>query len=206
MVLLLSNSTKFADLSSVTDIFYQCLFSSHPLWSCFNCGDQSADVAVIMAKKAVSNQIDLTIAGGLALNLCCSISIVFLNKWLYSKMSFPNMTLTCIHFFATSFGLYLCQLCNVFSPKKLPYLQIFPLSVTFCGFVVFTNLSLQHNTVGTYQLAKVLTTPVIIIIQTYFFDTTFSKSIKGTLVRSLWNVVNLSILIAWLLSTDFKQQ
>ena len=28
-----------------------------------------------------------------------------------------------------------------------------PLALSFCGFVVFTNLSLKYNTVGTYQVA-----------------------------------------------------
>ncbi|XP_002127564.2 solute carrier family 35 member E3 [Ciona intestinalis] len=122
------------------------------------------------------------IAFVLLLNLLCSTCIVLLNKWLYTKMKFPNVTLTCFHFIATSTGLYICQLMNVFSPKRLPLKDVLPLSVTFCGFVVFTNLSLQNNTVGTYQLAKVLTTPVIIAIQTYFYDTEFTTRIKATLI------------------------
>lgn len=122
---------------------------------------------------------------GLAINLCCSISIVFLNKWVYSKVHFPNMTLTCIHFLTTFLGLFISQTFGIFSVKSLPLMQVFPLSLTFCGFVVFTNLSLQSNTVGTYQLAKVLTTPVIIAVQTYFYDKKFSSRIKYTLVRFL---------------------
>lgn len=34
-----------------------------------------------------------------------------------------------------------------------------------CRFVVFNNLSLQYNTVGFYQLMKVLTTPVVVVLQ-----------------------------------------
>lgn len=119
---------------------------------------------------------------GLCLNLCCSICIVFLNKWVYTKVHFPNISLTCIHFIATYVGLLVCCHFRVFNPKRLPILQVIPLSVTFCGFVVFTNLSLQNNTVGTYQLFKVLTTPVIIVIQTYAYQKKFSTRIKLTLV------------------------
>uniref|UniRef100_H2ZBQ3 Sugar phosphate transporter domain-containing protein n=1 Tax=Ciona savignyi TaxID=51511 RepID=H2ZBQ3_CIOSA len=132
--------------------------------------------------KLNMKRVQRKIAAVLLLNLMCSTCIVFLNKWLYTKMKFPNMTLTCFHFIATSTGLYVCQRANVFSPKRLPLLDIVPLSITFCGFVVFTNLSLQNNTVGTYQLAKVLTTPVIIIIQTYFYNTEFTARIKATLI------------------------
>ena len=122
------------------------------------------------------------IAGGLFFNLGCSICIVLLNKWLYSIVKFPNVTLTCIHFMATSFGLFCCKFFGVFIPKTLQIIDVLPLSITFCGFVVFTNLSLQNNTVGTYQLAKVLTTPVIMLIQSFWYNTNFNCGIKATLV------------------------
>merc|ERR1719387_1049620 len=35
----------------------------------------------------------------------------------------------------------------------------------FCGFVVFNNLSMRFNVVGIYQLLKVMTTPVIVVLQ-----------------------------------------
>ncbi|GFN88875.1 solute carrier family 35 member e3 [Plakobranchus ocellatus] len=57
-----------------------------------------------------------------------------------------------------------------------------PLALSFCGFVVFTNLSLESNTVGTYQIIKTLTTPCIIAIQTYFYGRKFSFNVKLTLI------------------------
>ena len=105
----------------------------------------------------------------IALNLASAIGIVFLNKAIYVHTKFPNMTLTFVHFIVTSFGIHLCSWLDVFSPKSLRIKNILPLSVSFCGFVVLTNLSLQFNTVGTYQVAKVMTTPVILFIQTYFY-------------------------------------
>jgi len=128
------------------------------------------------------------IMGGLLLNLACSLTIVFLNKWLYSRIKFPNITLTCIHFMTTSLGLVLCHFFGVFQPKKLPLRPIVPLSLTFCGFVVFTNLSLQSNTVGTYQLAKALTTPLIIFVQSQFYGQTFSKAIKATMIPIVFGI------------------
>lgn len=122
---------------------------------------------------------------GLLINICSSICIVFLNKWLYVHHGFPNMTLTCIHFVTTFIGLHLCVQCGVFKPKKLSVLKVVPLSLAFCGFVVFTNLSLQNNTVGTYQLAKALTTPVIVGIHTVFYNRSYSTQIKSTLVSHI---------------------
>ncbi|XP_071960300.1 solute carrier family 35 member E3-like isoform X2 [Antedon mediterranea] len=118
----------------------------------------------------------------LGINLCSSVTIVFLNKWLYVNYGFPNITLTCIHFMMTSLGLHICRHLNIFSPKSLPIMSVLPLSLTFCGFVVFTNLSLQNNTVGTYQLAKAMTTPCILIIQSCFYNQHYSTKIKLTLI------------------------
>ena len=63
------------------------------------------------------------------------------------------------------------------------------LSITFCGFVVLTNLSLQFNTVGTYQLIKAMTTPCIIIIHTLFYGRKYSMKIKLTLVSDKYTCV-----------------
>lgn len=124
------------------------------------------------------------IAAGLLLNLLVSICIVFLNKWIYVHYGFPNMSLTLVHFVVTWLGLYLCQKLNIFAPKSLPPSKLLLLALSFCGFVVFTNLSLQNNTIGTYQLAKAMTTPVIIVIQTLCYKKTFSTKIQLTLVSS----------------------
>ena len=71
---------------------------------------------------------------------------------------------------------------NVFKPRRLSVVKVVPLSLTFCGFVVFTNLSLQNNTVGTYQLAKALTTPAIVLIHTVFYNRRYTNRIKLTVV------------------------
>lgn len=123
------------------------------------------------------------IVAGLLVNLLSSICIVFINKWIYVHYGFPNMTLTLVHFVVTWLGLYVCQKMDIFSPKRLPIRRIVWLALSFCGFVAFTNLSLQNNSIGTYQLAKAMTTPVIILIQTTYYKKTFSTKIKLTLVR-----------------------
>ena len=72
--------------------------------------------------------------------------------------------------------------------------KVVPLSLAFCGFVVFTNLSLQNNTVGTYQLVKALTTPTIVAIHTVFYNKSYSKQIKLTVVSSVH--INFPLLLA----------
>ena len=116
------------------------------------------------------------------LNIACSISIVLVNKVVYTEYGFPNITLTCFHFVVTSIGLVICHQLNLFQPKRLPILQMLPLAFTFCGFVAFTNLSLETNTVGTYQLIKTMTTPCIMFIQTTYYSKSFSAKVKFTVV------------------------
>lgn len=118
----------------------------------------------------------------LGLNLISSIVVVLLNKWIYVHIHFPNVALTFLHFVITFIGLFICQMFDVFHVKRLPIVKMIPLALTFCGFVVFTNLSLENNTVGTYQLAKVMTTPCIIIIESYLYKVKFSTAVTLTLV------------------------
>lgn len=118
----------------------------------------------------------------IVLNISASISIVLLNKWIYTAYGFPNVSLTCLHFIVTTVGLFVCQRLNIFQPKSVPVQKMIPLAMTFCGFVVFTNLSLESNTVGTYQLIKMLTTPCIMVIQTLYYNKTFSNSIRLTVI------------------------
>lgn len=118
----------------------------------------------------------------LGINLAASISIVVVNKWLYTYYVFPNITLTAVHFAVTWLGLLLCSALGIFRRKDLPVLRVLPLCLAFCGFVVFTNLSLENNTVGTYQLAKAMTTPCIVLIHTYMYNRPYSHMIKLTLV------------------------
>uniref|UniRef100_A0AAR2K0L3 Sugar phosphate transporter domain-containing protein n=1 Tax=Pygocentrus nattereri TaxID=42514 RepID=A0AAR2K0L3_PYGNA len=129
------------------------------------------------------------IAAGLLVNLLSSICIVFLNKWIYVHYGFPNVTLTLVHFVVTWLGLFVCHKMDIFSPKNLRPTKIILLALSFCGFVAFTNLSLQNNTIGTYQLVKAMTTPVIIAIQTLHYRKTFSLKIKLTLVPITLGVI-----------------
>lgn len=92
------------------------------------------------------------------------------------------MCLTLVHFVMTFLCLQVCAMLNIFSPKPLPVLKVLPLAASFCGFVVFTNLSLQFNTVGTYQLFKALTTPTILFLQAALYNKQSSLPTKLTVV------------------------
>ncbi|KOX69060.1 Solute carrier family 35 member E3 [Melipona quadrifasciata] len=125
----------------------------------------------------------------LILNIFFSIVIVLLNKWLYVHTGFPNITLSMIHFVITSIGLIICEKFDVFCIKDIAIREMFFIAMAFCGFVVLTNLSLAHNTVGTYQVAKMLTTPCVIIMQMIVYNKHFSILVKLTLTPIILGVV-----------------
>lgn len=125
----------------------------------------------------------------LLLNIVFSIAIVLLNKWLYVNIGFPNITLSMIHFIMTFVGLIICEKLNVFCIKDIDIKEMVLIAMTFCGFVVLTNLSLAHNTVGTYQVAKMLTTPCVIMMQIIFYRKRFSIPVKLTLIPITLGVI-----------------
>ncbi|CAF5112014.1 unnamed protein product, partial [Rotaria magnacalcarata] len=94
-----------------------------------------------------------------SINFVSSILVINLAKWIYVKHHFPNLTLTTINFFVTFLLLLGCMQAKLFTYVKLPIFNMIPVSICFGGFIAFSNLSLQYNTVGTYQLIKLQVTP-----------------------------------------------
>lgn len=98
------------------------------------------------------------IRGGLRLLLTVSSVLYFISCVHFLIAT----TLTCFHFFATFALLAMCACFGFFTVKKLPLAQVSKLAAASTGFVVLTNLSLQYNSVGFYQIAKVQTGPHVI--------------------------------------------
>ena len=124
----------------------------------------------------------LNIYSGLLINLISSVSIIQLNKYIYINYGYPNMSLTCFHFIFTFCGLAVLAQLGFFRVKKVPIIKMLPMSVSFCGFVVLTNFSLQYNSIGTYQCLKALTTPIAVLISIYYNNVTYSLKVKLTVV------------------------
>lgn len=125
----------------------------------------------------------------LTLNIFFSVATILLNKWLYVYSGFPNITLSMIHFIFTFIGLIICEKFNVFCIKDTAIKDILLISMVFCGFVVLTNLSLAYNTIGTYQIAKMLITPCVIMMQTVLYNKYFNTFLKLTSIPIILGVV-----------------
>ena len=106
-----------------------------------------------LKEKTIFDSVQARNSMYIVLNITSSIGIVLTNKWVFSNEGFSFGTLlTAIHFVFTFLGLVICAKLGIFTPKKIELRKVMPLCLSFCGFVVLTNLSLQYNSVGFYQV------------------------------------------------------
>ncbi|CAF0909372.1 unnamed protein product [Rotaria sordida] len=135
----------------------------------------------------------IRVVSGCSSNILSSIGIIFLNKYIFAHCQIKTMTLTAIQMIFTSIGLIICLQMNTFVHKKVPIIKVLPLAISFCAFVVFTNLSLEYNTIGTYQLFKVLTTPVVALISWQYYKIKYSRMVILTLIPVVIGVCTHSV-------------
>ena len=123
----------------------------------------------------------------MSLNIFCVVSIVILNKQLYSppyNFRFGN-TLVAFHFLFTSLACAISQKLGVFEAKRAPWHEIAKLSLSQVGSVAFVNFSLLYNSVGMYQVLKLLNIPVICVMEFFWLGITYSGEIKISLMLLL---------------------
>ena len=65
---------------------------------------------------------------------------------------------------ATAIGLRIMGKAGLFEMKKLSVLQVLPLAACYALCTPLSNLSLAFNSVGFYQMMKILTTPYVAVI------------------------------------------
>ncbi len=126
-------------------------------------------------------------------------------------------TLTSIHFFVTALVMELMAVVGVFTRSWLPLIPTMIMAVACSLAVGLANMSLKLNSVGFYQLCKLLGIPYLVIIQMIFYKTHTSYAIKLSLLIILigmalatiadvqFNVVGTIVgLIAVVITTQFQ--
>ncbi|KAE8449522.1 hypothetical protein EG329_008131 [Mollisiaceae sp. DMI_Dod_QoI] len=121
----------------------------------------------------------------ICLNIVSTVTLVFLNNWILKDKQLKNMQISFAmwHFTCTSIVLWLASRSpfNLFVPVRLPFLQMLPLCAFFAGFLVLGNLSLAYNSIGFYQLAKIMTTPCVAVLQYFYLGKSISVATMGAL-------------------------
>jgi hypothetical protein len=107
----------------------------------------------------------LTTLGIALANVACSVSLVLVNKAVFSLgFNFP-MSLTCLHFvFTVAFYRALAG-CAFFEMRPIPQTEAFKIAGFGVGSIGFMNISLHLNSVGFYQITKLAVVPCTLVAQ-----------------------------------------
>lgn len=145
-----------------------------------------------------TSTVDWTAFMYMLLNFTASTCLVVVNKILMDKFHFRYATtLTCFHLFSTFFLLVVVSKLGAFEVKALPLKQVWKLAAGTMGFICLTNLSLQHNSVGFYQVMKVMTTPTVVIIEALLYQKYLETQLKIALLPVCLGVIVTTV-------TDFR--
>ena len=100
-------------------------------------------------------------------SIASSVLLIFSNKYLMDVYKFRYVfTLTGLHFLFGGLSLkFISVVFNTFETKGMPLLQRFLVGASGVGSIALMNFSLQTNSVGTYQLMKLLVIPTVMVIQ-----------------------------------------
>lgn len=165
-----------------------------------------------------TSTVDWTAFSYMLLNFTASTCLVVVNKLLMDKFHFRYATtLTCFHLLSTFLLLVVVSKLGAFEVKALPLKQVWKLAAGTMGFICLTNLSLQHNSVGFYQVMKVMTTPTVVIIEALLYQKYLETQLKisllpvclGVIVTTVTdfrlNMVGAAYAVAGIIVTSFYQ-
>lgn len=130
---------------------------------------------------------------GCTSNILSAVTIIFLNKYIFINCRIQTMTLTAIQMGVTWIGLLFFWQLGILNVRSVRLQHMVPVAVVFCGFIVFSNLSLEYNTIGTYQLYKGLTTPVLALISWRWYNTKYSITVIASIVSVVVGVYTHSV-------------
>lgn len=120
------------------------------------------------------------------LNTVSTLGLIFLSKRVFSDPQLHNCQLMVVmwHFTATGLVLFVASRApfRAFKGVRLNVWDMLPVCAFFAGYVVLGNLSLTFNSIGFYQLSKVMTTPCVVLINFLLFRKTVSKGMLASIL------------------------
>jgi solute carrier family 35 protein E3 len=123
----------------------------------------------------------LEVAAIVVANMVSVIGVVATNKMVYRDgFRFPT-TLMVFHFLCTWMFVTFAEKMRWFTAKKIPWHKYALLGAAQVGSVAFVNLSLMHNTVGTYQLFKFTNVLMTVLIEFAWMGKVYSTAIYASL-------------------------
>ena len=108
-----------------------------------------------------------------SLNFVSAILLIYLSKWIFLQYPISSLTLTIFNcLFSGLFASIILQFLSkiltnpqISTNRFKSLFRILLISGSFSLFITFSNLSLQYNTIGTYQLIKLQVPPTLMLIE-----------------------------------------
>lgn len=122
----------------------------------------------------------------MGLNTLATVGIVFTNKAIFSDPQFKlcQLSFACFHFVITFATLWVFSRppFNKFTPKRVSFRTMLPLCLTMCLNVILPNFSLAFSSVTFYQLARILLTPTVALMNFVMYRATLPRKAVLTLI------------------------
>ncbi|AQK83851.1 uncharacterized protein LOC100277522 [Zea mays] len=140
----------------------------------------------------------------LTFNFVVAVGIIMANKMVMGAVGFNfPVALSLIHYlfaFALMSVLKALYLLPIASPSKsTPFSSLFALGAVMSFSTGLANISLKHNSVGFYQMAKIAVTPTIVVAEFILFKKKVSLRKVSTLV-----VVSFGVAVATVTDLEFN--
>uniref|UniRef100_A0A7R9V8B6 Sugar phosphate transporter domain-containing protein n=1 Tax=Chlamydomonas euryale TaxID=1486919 RepID=A0A7R9V8B6_9CHLO len=131
-------------------------------------------------------------AAALLFNVSSSVLIVFVNKLLMDPRSGHGFvfatTLCSLHFFSAALCLKMLEYFGVIKHSEMPVRDTLAFSIMASMSIGSLNLSLLINTVGFYQIAKLLIIPFVCVVEFVWMNRTFRPPVIGSILTVVLGV------------------
>ncbi|KAK1826933.1 triose-phosphate transporter family-domain-containing protein [Podospora conica] len=119
-------------------------------------------------------------------NTVATIGIVFTNKAIFSdpSLKFAQLSFAAFHFTITFLTLFTLSRGPIalFAPRRTSVREILPLSVAMALNVILPNLSLAFSTITFYQVARILLTPTVALMNYVLYRSTLPRAALVALI------------------------
>ncbi|RYO76912.1 hypothetical protein DL762_009613 [Monosporascus cannonballus] len=115
-------------------------------------------------------------------NMCSAIiwMVVFTNKTIFSfqPLKLAQLTFAAFHFYVTWLTLYILSRPSYafFPPHRTAIKEIIPISIAMSLNVILPNLSLAYSSVTFYQVARILLTPIVALMNYVLYNETLPRN------------------------------
>ncbi|KAI0402601.1 integral membrane protein [Xylaria palmicola] len=128
----------------------------------------------------------------IAVNTLSTIGIVFTNKAIFSdpSLKLAQLTFAAFHFFMTWLLLYALSRPRFayFVPRRTTIREVIPLSIAMSLNVILPNLSLAYSSITFYQVARILLTPTVAMMDFFLYHTTLPRNAIIALIPACFGV------------------